>query len=71
MAIAGKPGGSAPDAMMCSARMRLRQRPCWLSNGSKLPVSTSTAETVNRVTPALMRSKSTSRSRVAFSGAVS
>ena len=68
----GKPGGNAPDAMMCSGPIFL---PSFLnsklSKYLKLPVVTLTAPTLSRVFRSLMRSKSTSRSSVARSGAVS
>jgi hypothetical protein len=42
-----------------------------LSNATKLPVCTFTAPTLKRICLELMRSKSTSRSRVSRNGAVS
>ena len=68
----GKPGGNAPDAMICSGPIFL---PSFLnsklSKYLKLPVVTLTAPTLSRVFKSLMRSKSTSRSSVLRSGAVS
>jgi hypothetical protein len=67
MPMGAKPGGSAPLAMMCSGPMRWRV----LSKYTELPVRTFTAPTLKRASHALMRSKSTSRSSVAFSAEVS
>ena len=68
----GKPGGSAPEAMMCSGPIFL---PSFLnsklSKYLRLPEVTPTAPTLSRVFRSLMRSKSTSRSSVFFKGAVS
>src|SRR5882757_178170 len=64
MTMDGKPGGKAPDAMMCSGPIRL---PSFLnsklSKYLKLPDVTPTAPTLSRVSHALMRSKSTSLQR--------
>src|SRR5215831_13865298 len=58
--MAGQPGGSAPLAMMCSGLI------LWVveSKYTKLPLRMLTAPTLKRISPALMRSKSTSRSGV-------
>ena len=65
-------GGNAPDAMICSGPIFL---PSFLnsklSKYLKLPVVIPTAPTLSRVFRSLIRSKSTRRSRVRFSGAVS
>ena len=52
---------------MCSGPILWRA----LSNTTELPVCTFTVPTLRRVTPALMRSKSTSFSSVPRSGSVS
>ena len=67
MSIGGKPGGSAPLAMMWRASMcRSVVSKYW-----KLPVVTLTAPTDSRTAPELSRSKSTSRSSERRSGSVS
>src|SRR5262249_48504411 len=64
ISVAGKPGGSEPLAMICAGGIRWGVG----SKQTKFPVRTLTAPTLRRVPPSLMRSKSTRRSSVAFSG---
>src|SRR5262249_22918688 len=67
IATAGKAGGGAPLAMTCSGLI------VWVveSKQMKLPVRTLVAPTLNRICPALMRSKSIRLSKVLRSFEVS
>ena len=68
----GKPGGKAPEAMMCSGPILLPSLLISiLSKYLKLPEVTLTAPTLRRHFPSLIRSKSTNRSSVRFKGEVS
>src|SRR5262245_29291270 len=62
-----RPGGSEPLAITCSVQI-VRVA---LSKRTRLPVRTFTATTLKRISPELMRSKSTSRSSVALRNLVS